>query len=106
MAVLPQSVFCLEEAPVKVIQFQLFNFILALETLFHLIRLTIEIKGLAIFDHCYLYSAYADDTTFFLQDTISIKYMVDDFYFFSYFSGLKPNLKVSEIAGIGAICGL
>ena len=81
-------------------------FILALEILFHLIRSKPEIKGLAIFDHCYLYSAYADDTTFFLQDTISIKHMVDVFYLFSYFSGLKPNLKKSEIAGIGALKGV
>ena len=88
-------------------------FILALEILFHLIRSKSEIKGLVIFDHCYLYSAYADETTFFLQDTISIKHMVDAFYLFSYFSGLKPNSKKSEIADIGtlkgvqeAVCGL
>ena len=40
-----------------------------------------EIKELAIFDHCYLYSPYFDDTTFFLQDAISIKHMVDTFFF-------------------------
>ena len=68
-------------------------FVLALEILFQLIKSKPEIKGLAIFDHCYLYSAYADDTTFFLQDTISIKHMVEAFYLFSSFSGLKPNLK-------------
>ena len=39
---------------------------LTLEILFHLIRSKPEIKGLAVFDHCYLCSAYADDTTFFL----------------------------------------
>ena len=50
--------------------------------------------------------AYADDTTFFLQDTISIKHMVDAFYLFSYFSELKPNLKKYEIAGIGALKGV
>ena len=88
-------------------------FILALEILFHFIRSKPEIKGLAIFDYCYLYSAYAEHTTFFLQDTISIKHMVEAFYLFSYFSGLKRNLKKSEIAGIGAlkrvqvaVCGL
>ena len=81
-------------------------FVLVLEILFQLIKSKPEIKGLTIFDHCYLYSAYADDTTFFLQDTISIKHMVDVFYLFSYFSGLKPNLKKSEIAGIGALKGV
>ena len=64
-------------------------FILALEILFHLIRLKPEIKGLVIVDHFYLCPAHADDTTFFWQDTISIKHMVDAFYLFSYFSGLK-----------------
>ena len=88
-------------------------FALALEILFQLIKSKPEIKGLTIFDHCYLYTACADDTTFFLQYTISIKQMVDVFYLFSYFSGLKLNLKKSEIVGIGelkgvqvAVCGL
>ena len=81
-------------------------FVLALEILFQLIKSKPEIKGLTIFDHCYLYSAYADDTTFFLQDIISVKHMVDVFYLFSYFSGLKPNFKKSEIAGIGALKGV
>ena len=64
-------------------------FILALEILFHLIRLKPEIKGLVIVDHFYLCSAHVDDTTFFWQDNISIKRMVDAFCLFSYFSGLK-----------------
>ena len=41
-----------------------FLFTLALEILFHLIKSKPEIKGLAIFNHCYLYSAYAGDTFF------------------------------------------
>ena len=40
-------------------------FFLALEILFLLIKENSHIKGLNIFDHCFLYSAYADDTTFF-----------------------------------------
>ena len=47
--------------------------ILALEILFLFIKTKPEIAWLIIVDHCYLYSAYADDTTFFLKDTISIK---------------------------------
>ena len=42
-----------------------FLFILALEILFLLIKTKPEIAELTIFDHCYLYSAYADDATFF-----------------------------------------
>ena len=55
---------------------------LALEMLFHFTKPKPEIKGLTIIDHFYLYSACADDATFFLQETISIKQMVDIFYFF------------------------
>ena len=54
-----------------------------------------------------LYSAYADDTTFFLKDIISMKHMVDTFvFFFSYFSRLKPNLRRPEIASIGVLKGV
>ena len=81
-------------------------FILALEILFVLIKTKPDIAGLTIFDHWYFYSAYADDTTFFLKDTISIKNMVDTFHLFSEFSGLKPNLSKCEITGIGVLKGV
>ena len=80
-------------------------FVLPREILFQLIKSKPGIKGLTIFDHCYLYSAYADNTTFSLQG-ISRKHMVDVFYFFSYFFGLKSNFKKSEIASIGALKGV
>ena len=53
-----------------------FLFILALEILFILIKSKPEIEGMTIFDYNYLYSAYADDTTFFLKNIISIKDMI------------------------------
>ena len=81
-------------------------FILAFEILFLLIKENPHIKGLNIFDHCYLYSAYADDTTFFLKDVNSIKEMVNSFHIFSSFSGLRPNLSKCEIAGIGVLKGV
>ena len=81
-------------------------FILALEILFLLIKTKLEIAGLTIFDHCYLCTAYADGSTFFLNDTISIKNMVDAFHLFSEFSGLKPNLSKCEITGIGVLKGV
>ena len=40
-------------------------FILTLEILFLLIKKHPEIKGIEIFKHCFLDTAYADDTTFF-----------------------------------------
>ena len=81
-----------------------FLFILALEILSILIKSKPEIEEMTIFDYNYLYSAYADDTTFFLKDIISIKHIDDTF--FSYFSGLKPNLTKSDTAGIGVLKGV
>ena len=81
-------------------------FILAIEILFLLIKKNPRIKGPNIFDHCYLYPAYADDKTFFLKDVNSIKEMVNSFHIFSRFSGLRPNLSKCEIAGIGVLKGV
>ena len=82
----------------------LFN--LALETLFVLIKENPHIKWSNISYHCYLYSVYADDTTFFLKDVNSIKKMVNSFHIFSRFSGLRPNLSKCETAGIGVLKGV
>ena len=68
-------------------------FISAFEIVFLLIKEFPHIKGLNIFDHCYLCSAYADDTTYFLKDVNSIKEMINSFHIFSSFSGLRPNLS-------------
>ena len=78
-------------------------FILVLEILFLFIKKHPEIKGIEIFEHCFLYTAYADDTTFYLKDAQSIENLVEIFNTFSLFSGLKPNLTKCEIAGIGAL---
>ena len=48
--------------------------VLALEILFLLIKTKPEIAGLAIFDHCYLYSVYADDNFFFKRYHFYKKY--------------------------------
>ena len=60
-----------------------------------------------------MYSAYADDTTFFLRDKRSIKELLNTFATFSKYSGLKPNHEKCEIAVIGvlksvkvAVCGM
>ena len=80
-----------------------FLYILALEILFLLIKTK---PGLTMFDLCYLYSTYANDATFFLKDTISIKSLVGTFHLFSEFSGLKPNLSKCQITGIGVLKGV
>ena len=70
---------------------------------YKVLQLKGETEGMTIFDYTYLCSAYADDTTFFLKDIISIRHMVDNF---PYFSRLKPNLTKFEIVGIGVLKGV
>ena len=72
-----------------------------------------NIKGLEIFKHEFLYTAYADDSTFFLKNIKSVKELIKSFERFYPFSGLKSNIDKCELAGIGslkgvkkAICGL
>ena len=77
-----------------------------LEILFLFIKKDPEIKGIETFQHCFLYTAYADDTMFFLKDAQSIENLVEIFNTFSLFSGPKPNLTKCEIAGIGALDGV
>ena len=43
-------------------------FVLVLEITFIFIKENKNVKGINIFDNMFLYSAYADDTTFFLSD--------------------------------------
>ena len=78
-------------------------FILCLEIMFILIKANKRVKGINIFEHTYLYSAYADDTTFFLRDKRSIKELINTFATFSKNSGLKPNHEKCEISGIGVL---
>ena len=60
-----------------------------------------------------MYTAYVDDSTFFLRDILSDQELINSFDQFCYFSDLKVNLEKCEIAGIGslkgvteAVCGL
>ena len=63
-------------------------------------------NGLNIFKHEFLYTAYADNTTFFLKDRKSIIELMSDFNTFSRFSGLKPNNTKCEFSGIGVLNGV
>ena len=88
-------------------------FILVLEIVFLFPKESKNINGLDIFDKMFLYTAYADDTTFFLKDKTSVVELMNTFDTFSKLSGLKPNKSKSEIANIGALrrvqvalCGL
>ena len=77
------NIFDFGEELAKETKFQLFFLsILALEILFILIKPKPEIEGLTIFDYHYRYSAYANDTTFFLKSIISVKHMLTLFIIF------------------------
>ena len=87
-------------------------FIIVLEVFFHLVRTNPKIRKIKVFDDFYLLTAYADDTTFFVQDIASITEIMKVFETFSKFSGLRLNVSKCEICGIGvlnnvpvALCG-
>ena len=68
---------------------------------------------LNIFDHLFLYAAYADDAMFFLENKESIEKLVKTFTLFPSFLGLKPNISKCIISGLGplkgverAVCGM
>ena len=62
--------------------------------------------GLTFLDHTFLYTAYADNSAFFLKDKESVKKVMNIFDTFSIYSGLKPNKSKCEIAGIGVLKGV
>ena len=76
-------------------------FILALEVIFELVKNNADIRGITIFNHVFLYAAFADYSTFFLNDLLSVKNLIYIFIVFSLFSGLKGNFSKCEIAGLG-----
>ena len=65
-----------------------------------------NINGLNIFQNTFLYTAYADDTTFFLKEKKSVIELMKTFDIFLTFSGLKPNKSKCEIAGLDALKGV
>ena len=54
----------------------------------------------------FLYTAYADDSTFFLRDILSVKELIKSFNQFYHFSGFKANIGKREIVGIGSLKGV
>ena len=63
-------------------------------------------KSLNIFGNTFLYTAYADDKTFFLKKIGSIKKLLDTISLFSSFSSLKTNLSKCKVPGIGILKGV
>ena len=60
-------------------------------------------RGITIFTHDFLYTAFADDSTVLLNDLLSFKNLIDTF---SLFWGLKANFSKCEIAGLGSLKGV
>ena len=81
-------------------------FILALEIFFIIAKNNTNINGLELFNYKFLYTAYADDTTFFVKNKKSIAEIINILNKFSCFSGLKPNKSKCEIVGIGSLNGV
>ena len=71
-------------------------FILCLETLFILTKNDPNIKRIKLLS-CYLYTSYAADTTFFLEDENSIVHLSEKARLFSDFCRLKSNTTKCEI---------
>ena len=63
-------------------------------------------RGIKIFNHAFLYTAFAYDSTFFLNALLSVNNLIDKFKVFSLFSGLKANFSKSKIAGLGSLKGI
>ena len=63
-------------------------------------------KGFNFYRHEFWYTAYVDDTTFFLKDRKSTTKLMNELNTFSNFSGLKPTKRKCEIAGIAVLSGL
>ena len=76
-------------------------YIIALEVAFSLIKANPDIEGLQFFSHTSLYSAYADDTTFFPRNEKLETEVIKTFNIFYLFPGLKINNAKCEIASIG-----
>ena len=66
-------------------------FIIALEVLFELIKNNVDIREVTIFNHAFLYTAFTDDSTFFLNDLLSVNNLIDTFTVFSVFFGTKSK---------------
>ena len=62
-----------------------------------------NINGLKVFEKAFLYTTYADDTTFFRKDEKPVMQLIKIVNIFSTFSALKPNKSKCEIAGLGAL---
>ena len=76
-----------------------------MEGLLTLIKNKDNVNGIDLYDYSFLFTAYADDSTFFLKGIASVRILVDTFKVFSCIPGLKPNINKCEISGLGILKG-
>ena len=84
----------------------IYLFITVLEVVFRIIKETSNIEDFEIFQKKFIYTAYADDTYFFLKNTESVINLLEIFNHFLQFSGLKLSKSKCEIAVIGVLKGV
>ena len=95
--------FCLEYGARQGDPTLAYLFVLALELFFILIKSNKNIHGINMFNQDFLYTAYADDTNFFLKDWDSMKNVLEMLNQFYMVSRIRPNFSKWEIAGIGSL---
>ena len=78
----------------------------ALEIAFIKIKRNANIKSLNVCNNDFLYTAYADDTTFFLQNEKSAAEFLNNFNIMAQFFGLKANKWKCEVAEIRVMKGV
>ena len=103
--VLQQSILILKKVLVKVIR--IVHICLFLHWKFFLTcQKTISWQNILKFLTVFLYTAYADDSTFFLKDLASVKNLLDVFSHYLKYSGLQLIFSKCEITGIGSLKGV
>ena len=80
-------------------------YLFCLEILFTIVKSNKDIKSLTILGNSSLYTAYADETNFFLENLGWIKELLNTTSLFSLFSCLKSNLSKCEVARTGLLKG-
>ena len=59
-----------------------------------------------MFENTFLYTAYVDDSTFFLKNKNSSRELLNTINLISSFTGLKQNLSKCVVGGIGTLKGV
>ena len=103
--VLQQIILILKKVLFKVIR--IVHICLFLQWKFFLTcQKTIPWQNILKFLTVFLYTVYADDSTFFLKDLASVKNLLDVFSHYSKYSGLQLIFSKCEITGIGSLKGV